>query len=243
MASLVAVGALGFSPTLGGHASVVAQRNPIVQMKGSGFGTGVRDSDGMSEALPFLKRAPGLGPPGTLAGDIGFDPLQITDLVPIQWSREAELKHARVCMLAWAGWVAVDCGFRVPFAPEVTSLYAHDAAIEKGPFIGMLIPIALVEVLCGIPKCFQLLNDPDAAPGGDYTFDPLGIGGGRELEEKELANGRAAILGFSGTVTQAALTGNTFPYTYNGLADIIPPLQGDAPLPAICGSGLVNGCQ
>jgi len=212
-------------------------------MKGSGFGTGVRDSEGMSEALPFLKRAPGLGPPGTLAGDIGFDPLQITNLVPIQWSREAELKHARVCMLAWAGWVAVDCGFRVPFAPEVTSLYAHDAAVEKGPMLGMLIPIAVIEVLVGIPKCFQLLNDPDAAPGGDYKFDPLGFGGGRELEEKELANGRAAILGFSGTVTQAALTGNTFPYTYNGLSDIIPPLQGDAPLPAICGSGLINGCQ
>ena len=33
-----------------------------------------------------------------MAGDIGFDPLQISDLVPLQWSREAELKHARVCM-------------------------------------------------------------------------------------------------------------------------------------------------
>jgi len=238
MLALVTAGTGFASP----HVLLTGQSSSIT-MKGSGFGTGVRDAEGMSDALPFLKRPAGLGPPGTLAGDIGFDPLQITDLVPIQWSREAELKHARVCMLAWAGWVAVDSGFRVPFAPEVSSLYAHDAAVEKGPMLGMLIPIAVVEVLCGIPKCFQLLNDPDAAPGGDYKFDPLGFGGGRELEEKELANGRAAILGFSGTVTQAALTGNGFPYTYNGIADLIPPLQGDPPLPAICGSGIANLCQ
>lgn len=56
---------------------------------------------------------------GTMVGDIGFDPLQISDMVPLAWSREAELKHARVCMLAFAGWVSVDLGFRVPYAPEV----------------------------------------------------------------------------------------------------------------------------
>jgi hypothetical protein len=54
-----------------------------------------------------------------MAGDIGFDPLQISDLVPLSWAREAELKHARVCMLAVTGWVVVDLGFTVPFAPKV----------------------------------------------------------------------------------------------------------------------------
>jgi len=194
-----------------------------------------------SKAIPFLKNPPALD--GSMAGDIGFDPLQISDLVPLAWSREAELKHARVCMLAVAGWVTVDLGFRVPFAPEVSSLYAHDAAVEKGPMLGMLIPLAAIEVLAGIPKCFQLLNDPDAAPPGDYKFDPLGFGGGKMMEEKELANGRAAMLAFSGIVTQSALTGNSFPYTYNGMSDLVPPLTGDAPLPAICGSGIVNMCQ
>ena len=28
------------------------------------------------------------------------------------------------------------------------------------------------QVAAGIPKCFQIMNDPDAAPGGDYKFDP-----------------------------------------------------------------------
>jgi len=230
MLAPVSMLSLGYTaPTLAPAPSAVRAVSPIMEEK--------------SQAIPFLKRPTSLGAPGTMAGDIGFDPLQISDLIPLNWAREAELKHARVCMLAFAGYVSVDLGFRVPFAPEVSSLYAHDAAVEKGPMLGMLIPIALIEVVAGIPKCFQLLNDPDAAPGGDYKFDPLGFGGGQQLEEKELANGRAAILGFSGIVTQSALTGNTFPYTYNGVVDLVPPIQGDFPLPAICGSGIINGCQ
>jgi len=175
-----------------------------------------------SQAIPFLNKPPALD--GSMAGDIGFDPLQISDLVPLQWSREAELKHARVCMLAVVGWVMVDLGFTVPYAPKVLSLYAHDAAVERGPMLGLLIPLAAIEVLAGIPKCFQLLNDPDAAPGGDYKFDPLGFGGSKELQEKELANGRLAMMAFSGIVTQATLTGGGFPYTYNGVSDLVPPL-------------------
>lgn len=177
-----------------------------------------------SKAIPFLKRPPALD--GTMAGDIGFDPLLISDKWSLAWSREAELKHARVCMLATLGYVAVDLGFRVPFAPAVSSLYAHDAAVAKGPMLGMLIPIAAIEVLAGLPKCYQLMNDPDAAAPGDYKFDPLGFGGGTtgDLAEKELANGRLAMLAFSGIVTQSVLTGGGFPYTYNGFTDIVPPL-------------------
>ena len=137
---------------------------------------------------------------------------------------QAELKHARVCMLAVAGWWAVDWGFTVPYAPKVLSLYAHDAAVERGPMLAMLIPIAVIEVFAGIPKCFQIMNDPDAAPGGDYKFDPLGFGGSKDLQEKELANGRLAMMAFSGIVTQATLTGGGFPYTYNGVSDLVPPL-------------------
>ena len=52
-------------------------------------------------------------------------------------------------MLAFAGWVAVDLGFRVPFAPDVSSLYAHDACVERGPMLGLLIPLTAIELLAG----------------------------------------------------------------------------------------------
>lgn len=35
---------------------------------------------------------------------------------------QAELKHARICMLGVAGYVSVDLGFRVPYAPEVRAI-------------------------------------------------------------------------------------------------------------------------
>ena len=165
-----------------------------------------------SESIPFLDQPPALD--GSMAGDIGFDPLLLSNVVPLQWAREAELKHARICMLATAGWVSVDLGFRVPLAPDVGSLQAHDAAVERGPMLLLFVVLATIETFAGIPKVFQLLNDPDAAKGGDYKFDPLGFSDSKnikELQEKELANGRLAMMAFSGIVTQSVLTGGGWP--------------------------------
>eukprot|EP00638_Chattonella_subsalsa_P010496 CAMPEP_0117742100 /NCGR_PEP_ID=MMETSP0947-20121206/5338_1 /TAXON_ID=44440 /ORGANISM="Chattonella subsalsa, Strain CCMP2191" /LENGTH=142 /DNA_ID=CAMNT_0005558545 /DNA_START=66 /DNA_END=494 /DNA_ORIENTATION=+ len=72
---------------------------------------------GMSEAVPFLDKPDCLD--GSLAGDVGFDPLKLSEIdfdfsklvVPfwteeraglstLYWMREAEIKHARVCMMA-----------------------------------------------------------------------------------------------------------------------------------------------
>ena len=39
------------------------------------------------------------------------------------------------------------------------------------------------------------------------------------------------------------LWGGSFPYTYNGVSDLVPPITADLPLPAICGSGIANYCQ
>ena len=37
----------------------------------------------MSESLPFLTRRESLGPPGALVGDVGFDPLGFTEVLPL----------------------------------------------------------------------------------------------------------------------------------------------------------------
>ena len=40
---------------------------------------------------------------GWVGEEKGFDPLGVTDALPVYWVREAELKHGRVCMLATVG--------------------------------------------------------------------------------------------------------------------------------------------
>ena len=42
---------------------------------------------------------------GTLAGDVGFDPLGFSKSAKtLYWMREAEVKHGRLAMLAAVGW-------------------------------------------------------------------------------------------------------------------------------------------
>lgn len=58
-------------------------------------------------------------------------------------------------------------------------------------------------------------SNPNSQPG-DFKFDPLGFAKDeqslKKLQLNELKNGRLAMLAFSGIVTQAALTGHSFPY-------------------------------
>lgn len=110
-----------------------------------------------SKSVPFLDQPAALT--GKMPGDVGFDPLGFTgqwldkdwsqQIVPdiwpdaaarkpittVEWMREAELKHGRICMLAVLGWVAVDSGLRLPgqmFESIPNSLAAHDAAVKNG---------------------------------------------------------------------------------------------------------------
>ena len=56
-----------------------------------------------SEALPFTDRPAILD--GKYAGDAGFDPLGLArNEIALESYREAEIKHARLAMLAAAGW-------------------------------------------------------------------------------------------------------------------------------------------
>ena len=71
---------------------------------------------------------------------------------------------------------------------------------------GLFVAISLFEIVTGVPKVFQLMNDPDARAPGDYRFDPLGLGGSMDLQEREISNGRLAMMAFSGIVTQAVIT-------------------------------------
>lgn len=54
-------------------------------------------------------------------GDYGFDPIGFSDFVPLDFLREAELKHGRICQLAVVGFAATDMGLRLPGAMHEVS--------------------------------------------------------------------------------------------------------------------------
>merc|ERR1712039_142229 len=77
-------------------------------------------------------------------GEKGFDPLGVTDALPVYLCREAELKHGRVCMLATVGWIATDLGVRFPGAQfqNVSTIQAHDKMVEAGIMGPLLATVA-----------------------------------------------------------------------------------------------------
>ena len=121
-----------------------------------------------SKALPFLEQPAHLD--GSMAGDVGFDPLGLGSAYNMKWMREAELKHGRVCMLAFIGFCSVDLGFRAPGAPAVSSLAAHDVTVASGHMLALLITIGVFEFI-GYAAIYEMLSgESDRAPG-DYGFD------------------------------------------------------------------------
>lgn len=153
-------------------------------------------------------------------GDAGFDPFRFSDFLPMDFMREAELKHGRITQLALVGFAAVDLGFRIYPLPEayegLTSLTAHDALVKQGAMGQLFFWFGLAEAI-SIPAIVQMLNGSGRQPG-DFGLDPVGFMTGATPEEeadmmlKEITHCRLAMLAFSGMVTQAVLTQGPFPY-------------------------------
>merc|ERR1719460_1161093 len=165
-----------------------------------------------AESLPFLVKRPQLK---GYVGDVGFDPLGFSEILPMDWLREAELKHCRVSMLAFVGLIFTDF-YTLP-GYEFTTLEAHDAGVANGSMSQLLLWLGLLEFFSFI-AIDQMLRGSGREPG-DYGFDPIGFisdpAKKEEMQMKELANGRLAMFAFGGAVTQAVLTGNTFPWLYS----------------------------
>lgn len=134
-----------------------------------------------SKALPFLEQ-----PPNCVGyiGDAGFDPFRFSDFVPVDFLREAELKHGRICMMAVVGFSAVDLGLRVLPIPEgcedATALTAHDAFVEQGGMGQLLLWFGVIETLNTV-AVVQMLNGSGREPG-DFGLDPPGILKGKPKE-------------------------------------------------------------
>merc|ERR1719393_1151892 len=118
--------ALAFAPAAPALSATRASVSPLMMAK--------------SQALPFLEAPPQLD--GSMAGDVGFDPLGLSGYFSLDYMREAEIKHGRICMLATLGYVTVDAGIYAPGAPKVSSLAAHDTCVKTGHMLMLLFVIA-----------------------------------------------------------------------------------------------------
>jgi len=171
------------------------------------FADGMVGGEG-PEPMPFT----------TADSAVNFDPAGFAERAPewLPWFREAELKHGRAAMLATVGFVAPEM-FRVPgemfsFESIPKVIDAHDALPES--MIQIFAWISFIEA-CTFAALANM-NNFDRRPG-DYGFDPLGLYPAdpekqKEMQLKELKNGRLAMIAIGGMVTGASITGNGFPY-------------------------------
>ena len=147
---------------------------------------------------------------GSLVGDVGFDPLGFSTAFepyfPLSYLREAEIKHGRVCMLAWLGYVLVDAGFRAPGAGalgDVNSYTAHDAAVTSGHMWFLLLACGVFEI-CSIPAIQESMAGKRVP--GDFAWDPLKVMKDEKTAARwrlsEIKHCRLAMMAFSAVVTQ-----------------------------------------
>jgi hypothetical protein len=168
----------------------------------------VRDLAGVTEPLGF------------------FDPFELSANKPeekVRFLREAELKHGRVAMLAALGFLATES-----FGPLLTGDALYAASGER--ILSPQWPIALAAI--AIPEVYSVqdfvtpyestitpgnkwLIRSDHEPGtvmGGEVFDPLGLKPEdpeelKEMQNKELNNGRLAMIAIAGMVAQELATG------------------------------------
>lgn len=158
-----------------------------------------------SKSIPVLPRPKYLT--GTMAGDVGFDPLGFVkseqDLIRY---REAEVKHARLGMLAAAGWPLSELlqkkfAFIVNMAPTLDSVFRAPSFItdfkgfDANCWFVAFTTAAFVDFY-GTVRAMR--RDPDYFPG-NLGFDPLGLypedeEGRATMQLAEIKHGRTAMM-------------------------------------------------
>eukprot|EP00588_Corethron_pennatum_P015858 CAMPEP_0194280646 /NCGR_PEP_ID=MMETSP0169-20130528/18144_1 /TAXON_ID=218684 /ORGANISM="Corethron pennatum, Strain L29A3" /LENGTH=203 /DNA_ID=CAMNT_0039025439 /DNA_START=34 /DNA_END=645 /DNA_ORIENTATION=- len=152
-----------------------------------------------------------------------FDPLGLledADQDRFDRLRFTELKHGRVCMLAFLGQITTRSGIHLKgdidySGTSFDSIGNGWAALEKMPQIGLVQMIAFV----GFLELFVMRDSANGAEPGDFVGDfrngYLDFGWDRFDEETkmfkraaELNNGRAAMLGILGLMVHEQLGTN-----------------------------------
>mmetsp|Transcript_15961 Transcript_15961/g.22737 ORF Transcript_15961/g.22737 Transcript_15961/m.22737 type:complete len:196 (+) Transcript_15961:71-658(+) len=142
-------------------------------------------------------------------GNKVFDPWGLSDYVPVDWARSAELANGRSAMLATVGYV-----FPKYFGHFEGSVTVDDPIAA----IGQADPQwwAQFIVLCATFEAYkykQGLEGKSSTGGGEPVLDwskmyPSDEEGRRKIELQELKNGRLAMLGIAGFVSGHFIPGS-----------------------------------
>jgi hypothetical protein len=162
----------------------------------------------MSASVPFVEKASKLGK--GMLGDVGFDPLYLSDAMDLKWLREAELKHGRVCMLGVVGLIAPEfVRLGGPFYDAINPIEAA-GKVPAEAWAQILATIGGIEYFSNSGKMTMkdMFEDSARVPG-NVGFDPLKMKGAAstDLQLKELKNGRLAMLAFAGMLHHCFITG------------------------------------
>ena len=191
--------------------------------------SGRYDDMEMSIAMPMLKRPSKLD--GTHAGDYGFDPLGLTESLDLYTMMEAEIRHARLAMIAVIGW---------PLSELVAPNWMLQGSNHLAPSVlngfNPASFLATAAIFAGLGyaeyKTSLRLNSVGTELGqkhksdmqdvwkygvpGDYNFDPLGLYnafgdnavGRKAMRELEISHGRWAMVAITAFAAWEALTGH-----------------------------------
>jgi len=161
---------------------------------------------------------------------LGFwDPFGLAEMgsdETLAWFRAAELKHGRVCMAAFSGWIVQSAGIHFPGAVDLSGTtfeslgkdpIAAWAALPDGGKWQMIFAIGFLEFHSELAKPHVMRGgvpgkiDTLITPG---LWDPVGITKGLSEEKKaiqrtkEIANGRLAMIGMMGFFAAEAIPGS-----------------------------------
>lgn len=164
----------------------------------------------MSTALPFMARPVALD--GSLAGDVGFDPIGFAkSSADLMNYREAEVKHARLAMLAAAGWPLSEV-----FDKKIAAAFGATPILDSSDRVPSLLNGGLGKIspaywiaCIGAAAAIDVLGNMKSK-GADHLPGDFGLrlgypsdsAGQQRMQLAEIKNGRLAMIAVFGFAIQ-----------------------------------------